>query len=145
MATTGMLVNLGVFAAVTWIVWYFWLSEKKGARPLAADGSAQEAYIRVKGGYEPDVIVVEAGRPVRLHFRRQETAACSEVVVFPDYGVTRTLPAGQTVTIELPPSEPGEYKFACQMGMLRGRLVVVAGARRGALQESGPGSERRAS
>jgi plastocyanin domain-containing protein len=28
------------------------------------------------------------------------------------------------VTIELLPEKPGTYEFACQMGMLRGRLVV---------------------
>ena len=28
------------------------------------------------------------------------------------------------LTIELTPEEPGEYDFACQMGMLRGKLVA---------------------
>ncbi len=81
--------------------------------------------MRVKGGYDPDLIVVEAGRPVRLHFNRQETASCSEMVVFPDFEVSRALPTGETVTIELEAPAPGEYEFACQMGMLRGRLVVA--------------------
>lgn len=144
MGVPAILVNLGVLAVVAWITWYFWVSPKEEI-PAAAPGERpQEVYIRVKGGYEPDIIVVEAGRPVRLHFRRQETAACSEVVVFPDYGVSRTLPPGETVTIELPAPQPGEYEFACRMGMLRGRLVVVGGARRPAMERGGPGTERRA-
>lgn len=78
----------------------------------------------VKGGYTPDTIVVTAGRPVRLNFRRDETAACSEVVVFPDLGKSATLPTGQVVPVEFTPPRPGTYEFACQMGMLRGKLIV---------------------
>ena len=118
-----IVVDFAVLAAIAWVVWYFWLSEKEAVRAVAA-GGAQEVQVVVKGGYDPDVIVVESGRPVKLHFNRQETAACSEVVVFPDFGVSRELPAGEIVTIELTPEEPGEYDFACQMGMLRGKLVA---------------------
>lgn len=28
------------------------------------------------------------------------------------------------MAIELMPDKPGEFEFACQMGMLRGKLVV---------------------
>ncbi|MFQ5689990.1 MAG: cupredoxin domain-containing protein [Gemmatimonadota bacterium] len=125
MSTDVVLVDLAALATIGWIVWYFWLSEKPRARAALADGGVQEIYIRVKGGYDPDVIVAEAGRPVRLHFNRQETAACSEMVVFPDFDISRTLPAGETVTIDLVPPEPGEYEFSCQMGMIRGRLVAT--------------------
>ncbi len=31
---------------------------------------------------------------------------------------------GEIVAVELLPKEPGEYEFACAMGMFRGRLVV---------------------
>lgn len=78
---------------------------------------------------EPDLVVVEAGRPVRLLFNRQETAACSEMVLFPDFDISRELPAGETVSIELPAPPPGEYEFACQMGMLRGKLVATENGR----------------
>ena len=122
-----MLVNLGALAVIGWIVWYFWLSEKEAVQAAVGSGGVQEVYIRVKGGYDPDLVVVEAGRPVQLHFNRQETASCSEVVVFPDFGVSRQLPHGKTVTIDLGTPDAGEYGFACQMGMLRGRLVAKAG------------------
>lgn len=118
-----LLVDAAVLGAIAWIVWYFWLSEKEAVRATAT-GGAQEVQVRVKGGYQPDVIAVEAGRPVRLHFNRQETAACSEMVVFPDFEVSRELPAGEVVTIELMPKQPGEYDFACQMGMLRGKFIA---------------------
>ena len=34
------------------------------------------------------------------------------------------LPTGQTVAVELLPKVPGEYKFACPVGMFRGRLIA---------------------
>jgi plastocyanin domain-containing protein len=117
-------VDLAVLAAIGWVVWYFWLSERKGLRALKATSGIQEVQVKVKGGYDPDVIVVESGRPVQIHFNRQETASCSEVVVFPDFGLSRELPAGEVVTVKVEPREPGEYDFMCQMGMLRGKLIA---------------------
>ncbi len=118
-----LLVDAAVLGVIAWVMWYFWLSEKEAVFATATAG-AQEVQVRVKGGYDPDVIAVEAGRPVRLHFNRQETAACSEMVVLPDFEISRELPAGELVTIEILPQEPGEYGFTCQMGMLRGKLIA---------------------
>ncbi|MFQ5890075.1 MAG: cupredoxin domain-containing protein [Gemmatimonadota bacterium] len=118
-----VVVDFAVASAIVWVVWFFWLSEKEAVRAAVAGGT-QEVQIRVKGGYDPDVIIVESGRPVKLHFNRQETAACSEMVVFPDFGISRLLPAAEIVTLELTPESPGEYEFSCQMGMLRGKLVA---------------------
>lgn len=105
------------------IVWFFWFKQAKRTAAVAV-GSRQEALIVVKGGYTPDTIVVERGRPVRLNFRREETAACSEMVLFPDFDKSAMLPTGETVAIEFLPENPGEYEFTCQMGMLKGRLIV---------------------
>ena len=80
--------------------------------------------IRVHGGYSPDTVYARSGEPLRLVFRREETAACSERVVFPDFGKSAMLPPYQDVTIELAPEAAGEYAFTCQMGMLHGRLIV---------------------
>jgi plastocyanin domain-containing protein len=72
----------------------------------------------------PDLLVVKAGQPVRFDFLRQETASCSEMVLFPDFNKTAKLPPGEAVSIGFTPETPGEYEFQCQMGMLRGKLVV---------------------
>jgi plastocyanin domain-containing protein len=80
--------------------------------------------VLVKGGYTPDIIVVERGKPVRLNFVRQESASCSEMVLFPAFNKSAKLPEGETVPVEFLPNEPGEYEFACQMGMFRGKLIV---------------------
>ena len=80
--------------------------------------------ILVKGGYTPDTIVVRRGKPVRLNFRREETASCSDKVIFADFQKSADLPTGETVAVELLPKEPGEFPFSCPMGMFRGRLIV---------------------
>jgi plastocyanin domain-containing protein len=112
------------FALIAFIVWFFWFKRARGTRAATTSGGYQEAMILVKGGYTPDVIVVEKGKPVRLNFRREESASCSEMVVFPDFDKSAKLPTGETVPIELLPQEAGEFEFSCQMGMFRGRLVV---------------------
>ena len=116
-----VLVGLGMIAG---IAWFFWGPRRGGFRAAATTGGYQEAMVLVKGGYTPDVIVVQHGKPVRLNFRREESAACSEMVVFGDFGKSAHLPEGQIVPIELLPERPGNYPFTCQMGMFRGTLVV---------------------
>jgi len=85
----------------------------------------REIVVRVRGGYHPDTIRTEVGVPLRIVFRREESAPCSEQVVFPAFGKSASLPPGKNVTVDLLPEEPGEYEFTCGHGMLRGTLVVV--------------------
>lgn len=80
--------------------------------------------ILVKGGYTPDAIIVRHGKPVRLNFRREETASCSEKVILADFNKSADLPIGETAPVEFLPDNPGEYEFACAMGMFRGKLIV---------------------
>ncbi len=126
MTPDQILVTLGGAAAVVFIVWFFWLKRAPGVKASIVSDGYQEQMILVKGGYTPDTIRVAAGRPVRLLFRREETAACSEQVVFADYGKSAPLPTGTVVPVEFMPGDPGEHEFTCQMGMLRGRIVVEA-------------------
>lgn len=116
-------VLIGAFALSFLVVWYFFFSKREGVRIETSSG-IQETNIVVKGGYNPDVLVVKAGQPVRLNFTRQETASCSEMVLFPDFDKSAKLPTGETVTIEFTPEKAGEYDFQCQMGMLHGKMIV---------------------
>jgi plastocyanin domain-containing protein len=113
----------GIFLSV-FIAWFFWFAPKGQTRAAAGAGGLQEVAVTVKGGYTPDVIVVKAGQPVRLTFTRQESSACSEEILFPDFNKSSRLPEGEAVTLEFTPEKPGEYGFQCKMGMLRGKLVV---------------------
>jgi len=109
---------------VAFVVWFFWLKRAKGVRAAETSSGHQEAMILVKGGYTPDTIIVRHGKPVRLNFRREETASCSEKVVFGDFNKSADLPTGEIVPVEFVPDKPGEYAFTCAMGMLRGTLIV---------------------
>lgn len=123
MDTTEIVVLIGGVAAIAFVLWYFFGEGERAVARSDASG-VQEIKVTVKGGYSPDVIVVEEGRPVRLDFYRDETASCSEQVVFGDFGIARDLPAYRTTAIEFTPEEAGEYTFTCGMNMLRGKLVV---------------------
>lgn len=119
-----LLVNLIGLGLIAFIVWFFWLVKSKGVRAAAGSSGYQEQMVLVKGGYTPDVIVVEAGKPVRLNFVRQESASCTEMVLLPAFGKSARLPEGETVAVEFLPKERGEFEFACQMGMIRGKIIV---------------------
>ena len=122
--TTAQLVVTAVGAvAIVWVLWYFLFSRGTATRATTA-GGIQEVRVTVKGGYTPDTIVVQAGKPVRLQFYRDETADCSERIVFQQFGIDQRLPPFQTTTIEFTPDQPGEYPFRCGMNMLKGLLVV---------------------
>lgn len=118
-------VTIAGAASIALVVWFFWLKRAAGTRAALTSSGYQEQMVLVKGGYTPDTIVVERGKPVRLIFQREEASPCSEMVVFDAFGKSAKLPQGQAVAIELPPpSEPGEYAFTCGHGMLRGMLIV---------------------
>lgn len=124
MSPDQILVTLAGLAAIAGVAWFFWGPRPAGIRAALTPSGRQEATIVVKGTYTPDTIVVQHGKPVRLTFLRQETAACSEEVLFPDFARRAQLPEGQLVPIDFTPERPGAYEFTCGMGMLRGTLVV---------------------
>jgi plastocyanin domain-containing protein len=123
MDITLLIVNGVGLALIGWIVWYFWLYRKQGVKVVEVAG-VQEVPVAVKGGYDPDVIVVKHGKPVRLLFNRQESSLCSEMVIFDKIGHSAILPEGETIAVEFTPQEIGEIPFQCQMGMLRGKVIV---------------------
>jgi plastocyanin domain-containing protein len=94
------------------------------ATPRADFDGPQEVRITVRDGYDPSVIEVRAGRPVRLVFRREEVAGCSDTVLLPEWAIVQRLPAHEDTAVEFMPLDPGEFEFTCGMQMLRGKIVV---------------------
>lgn len=82
------------------------------------------AWVRVRGAFAPDRIEARPGERLRLVFRREETAGCSERVVVPSLGKSVMLPPFEDVAVDLGPMPPGEHEFSCGLGALRGRIVV---------------------
>ena len=113
---TGLL----LMAAVAW----FFFGEREKVVAQVGDGGVQVLRVTVKDGYSPDTLVVKRGRPVRIDFDRQETASCSDTVVFGDFGISQPLPAFRTTPVQLAPEKSGTFEFTCGMNMLRGRLIV---------------------
>ncbi|MHA2027806.1 MAG: heavy metal translocating P-type ATPase [Candidatus Kariarchaeaceae archaeon] len=104
-------------------LWFFF-GPKKAEKAKISKSGIQEMDIRVKGGYDPPLILVQPNLPIRIKFDRQEATDCSARVVFPELGISRSLGAFETTIIEIPPLEEGDYEFACSMNMLKGKLIV---------------------
>ncbi len=120
---TEIAVISGGSAAIAFVIWYFF-GERESVAASVDETGVQEIKVTVKGGYSPDVIVVKENVPVRLDFYRDETASCSEQVIFGDFGIARDLPAFKTTHIEFTPDKQGEFTFTCGMNMIRGKLIV---------------------
>ena len=125
MTGTQILVTAGGVALIAVLGWFFF--GPKQARRAELRGGFQEVEITVKGGYSPNLIRVQEGVPLRLVFDRQENSDCSSRVVFPDFGVSKSLAAFGRTTVELRPTRAGEFGFACGMNMLHGTLLVEPG------------------
>ena len=120
-AEIGVLV--GSILAIAGVLWWFFWSDRPVAVASSA-GGVQTLQVTVKGGYDPATLEVEAGKPVRIEFFRDETNPCSETVVFGDFGVAKQLAPHKTTVVEFTPDKPGRYGFECGMGMLHGSLIV---------------------
>ncbi len=123
MDATEILVVISGACLIALTLWYFF-GEREQIVAAQNEAGLQEIKVTVKGGYSPDVIVVKQGLPVRLNFYRDETASCSEQVVFGDFGIAKDLPPFKTTPIEFTPDKTGEFMFVCGMNMLRGKLIV---------------------
>jgi plastocyanin domain-containing protein len=115
----------GGLLLIVFVLWFFF-GKREAVAAKAGESGVQEIRVMVKGGYDPDVIVVKQGKPVRLDFYRDETASCSEQVIFGDFGIARDLPAFKTTPVQFTPQTPGEFTFTCGMKMMRGKLIVDA-------------------
>ncbi|PXY89213.1 ATPase P [Bifidobacterium asteroides] len=129
---SNILVLIAALAITAGIIWYFFAPRK--ATQATDEGGVQTVHITVKGGYSPQLIQVQAGRPVKLVFDRQESGECSSHVVFNDFNIDKTLPAFQTSTIQLTPPKAGDYPFACGMNMLHGMLRATDGPTTGSAE-----------
>ena len=132
----AVVVVLGV-ALIVGELWFF-LGPRKSAAVPGSKQVAQEIKVLVKNGYDPDTIPVEAGRPVRLLFYRDETEECSERVIFESLGIEKELVAFETTPVDLMLDKPGDYPFHCGLSVMHGRVVAQVG-REGARANLGKG------
>lgn len=87
--------------------------------------NAQVVEITVTGkGFEPSVVTVKSGRPVKLVVTRKTERTCATEIVLKDFGVNQPLPYEKPVTVVVNPKRPGQYRFSCGMDMIAGVLKV---------------------
>lgn len=121
--------NIGVIAfnviavvLIALVVWWFFANKLKPS--MAAKDMPVKIVVK-DGVYQPSLIQIPAHKQVMLHFVREDDSACSKTVVFTQLKLSYELPLNQVVTISLPPQDQGEIDFTCQMGMYRGKIIVV--------------------
>lgn len=78
-----------------------------------------------KNGFSTTSIDAEVGSPLTLVFTRRTKEGCGNKVVFPSLGITKSLPAGKAVTVNVTPRQEGTISFTCGMGMFKGSIVVA--------------------
>ena len=124
MDTSQIIVTLVGVGLLAFIGWFFFLAPHRVAAAVSSSAGVQQVDIVVKGGYSPNVIEVEHGKPVQLNFYRDEEGTCSEELLLPDFNIRRDLAPFKTTATEFLPKQAGTFEFTCGMHMLRGSLVV---------------------
>lgn len=92
-----------------------------------AQGSASAPTVELSAnerGFSPPSVTIPKGQAATLLVTRTTDKTCAREVVFPDLGITRDLPLGAPVAIELPAGVAKTYRFQCGMGMFKGSVVV---------------------
>ncbi|WP_035560104.1 cupredoxin domain-containing protein [Hymenobacter sp. IS2118] len=124
MDTSQIIVTLVGVGLLAFVGWFFFMAPHRVAAAVSSSAGVQQVDIMVKGGYSPNVIEVERGKPVQLNFYRDEEGTCSEELLLPDFNIRRDLAPFKTTAIEFLPKQAGTFEFTCGMHMLRGSLVV---------------------
>ncbi len=136
MEVQTMMKNVGVVLLVLLggLAFGFFLSGKSisfsnedyvGETEIVADsGDVQEFFLSLgPSNYDPETIIVEAGKPVRITADLTSLTGCFRSFLIPDLGIKKQFKAGDE-TLEFTPTEKGTYSFRCSMGMGRGTLIV---------------------
>lgn len=98
---------------------------EKAENEQSAANAGEPIRLRISNrGYEPKLIEVKKGKPVKLAVFREDKENCGGEIVFPKLNIEKTLPVGEIVPVEFTPSESGEINFTCGMDMLRGKVIV---------------------
>lgn len=77
-----------------------------------------------KNGYEPSTVTFAKGEPVKIAFYRTDSENCGGEVVFKAANISKKLPVGELVVVDLGEVKGNELSFACGMNMLKGKVLV---------------------
>ena len=105
--------------AIAFTYWFF-----LGKKDEAVDVK-DKIDILVEGGYKPNTIRIQKGKPITITFLRKDSNPCLEEVVIPDFKIKKFLPIGEKVGIRITPKKSGTIPFSCGMNMFHGKIKVV--------------------
>lgn len=77
-----------------------------------------------KEGFTPSEIKITKNSYKQLAFVRLDAENCAEEVVFKSLSITKKLPLGEVVLVDLPKDFSGELEFACGMNMYKGKVIA---------------------
>lgn len=115
-----IVINIAGLVLIGLIIWWFWLYKPT----QVAVGEGDLVVTVENGSYSPAHLKLVSNTPATLTFLRRDASPCAEVVMIPALDINETLPLNETISIDLPALESGDYPFHCQMQMYRGLLTV---------------------
>ena len=77
-----------------------------------------------KEGFIPSEIKITKNSYTKLAFVRLDAENCADEVVFKSLNITKKLPLGEVVLVDLPKDFTGELNFACGMDMFKGKIIA---------------------
>ena len=76
-------------------------------------------------GYKPNNFTIKNNIPVKWIIDSKDSRSCAASIVSSKIKVKKFLSSGEN-TIEFTPSEVGDIRFSCSMGMYTGKFIVIA-------------------
>ncbi len=96
------------------------------AGPVTIDqsGVQEVSMVATAEAFEPDLITIKVGVPVRWKVDGTRANGCTSVLTIPALNITKYLTSGINI-IEFTAPEKGNLAFSCGMGMVRGNFTVL--------------------
>jgi sulfite exporter TauE/SafE len=129
----GILVVLNspvTFATITHPITYLFSEERfsslQNTTTTGTTTGVQQVLINVKSnGYSPNRIRVKVGVPVQLTLQTKDTYTCASSFILKGFNIKLQLGPNDSKSVAFTPTEKGQYKFSCSMGMYTGVLEVI--------------------
>ncbi len=94
------------------------------ASAAKAKGEQAVTMTVTRNGFEPALVHLKVGVPVRLVVTRKVQRTCATDIVIKDLGIKKALPLDKPVVITFTPKKAGSIRYACAMDMIAGSFVV---------------------
>ena len=120
MSLDKILVTIYSALAIAFTYWFFLM--KRDEEAVVVNSNSVD--IIVQGGYSPNVISIQQGKPTTLNFIRKDPSSCLEEVVIPEFKIRKYLPLNDKTPITVTPTKEGQYEISCGMNMFHGKILV---------------------